>query len=116
MLNIMGSFVIQSQVLFNFIEKSDPDLRASRFYGQRILIVQCVLVLTVLFPDINVVLSLFTGSICGTILLVLPVVFYRAAYIENPSKKDRSWTLYWGYLSCCVAVPIGVCGVVQNLS
>ena len=68
--------------------------------------------MTVIFPDINVVLSLFTGSICGTILFILPVIFYRAAFILRPSKKDRSCELWMGYVVALISIPIGILGVI----
>ncbi len=58
------------------------------------------------------ILSLFAGSICGTILLILPVFFYRAAYITKPSKKDRSQNMILGYVVVVLSIPIGICGVI----
>ena len=46
-----------------------------------------ILVLSIVFPSINVVLGLITGSFCATILVNLPVFFYHTAY--KNSKKDR---------------------------
>ena len=89
MLNIMGCFVLQAQVFFNLVEKGET-YGVLRFYAQRIFFVFAVLGLTVVFPDINIVLSLFTGSICGSLLFILPVFFYRQAYFVKPSKKDRT--------------------------
>ena len=73
---------------------------------------QCVLVLTIMLPDINTVLSLITGSICGSLLFILPVFFYRAAYFTRPSKKDRTMKLYMGYALVVVVIPIGIMGVI----
>lgn len=87
MVNIMGSFVIQSQVLFNFIEKSQGNISTFQYMGQRLLILQMILVLSIVFPSINVVLGLITGSFCAVILNILPVFFYRTAFKD--SKKDR---------------------------
>ena len=71
--------------------------------------------MTVLFPDINVILSLFTGSIGGTLLFILPVFFYQAAYQTIPSKKDRKLQSYLGYAILILAIPIGICGVIYNI-
>jgi hypothetical protein len=97
-------------VIFNLTEKQESyDLRV---YFQRVALVQTVLVLTIIFPDINLVLSLFTGSICGTLYFVLPVFFHRQAYISIPSKKDRTMEFVLGYLVVGLAVPIGIMGIV----
>jgi amino acid permease len=74
----MGSFVINTPVVFNMIEKEDEMMSSNFIYIlRRIIVVVFIWVLSVLLPDINVVLSLFAGSICGTLLFVLPVFFYR---------------------------------------
>lgn len=73
---------------------------------------QLVFVLTIIFPDINVVLSLFTGSICGTLAFALPVFFHRQAYLSIPSKKDRQKEYWLGYFVLAVTIPIGILGVV----
>jgi len=75
---IMGSFVINTPVVFNMIEKDDEMMKSNFTYvTRRVLVVTFIWVLSVLLPDINVVLSLFAGSICGTLLFILPVFFYR---------------------------------------
>ena len=68
-----------------------------------------------MFPDVNTLLSLVAGSICGVLLIVLPIFFYRAAYIEKPSKKSRTCTVFMGYLLVACTLPLGILGVYSNL-
>ena len=60
-------------------------------------------------------LSLVAGSICGVLLIVLPVFFYHAAYIDRPSKKNRSCTVMLGYLLVALMLPLGFLGVYTNV-
>jgi len=85
------------------------------FYVRRLTIPFTIMVLSTLFPDVNTILSLVAGSICGVLLLVLPVFFYRAAYIEKPSKKNRYCTVMLGYLLVALTVPLGILGVYSNV-
>ena len=85
------------------------------FYVKRLVIPFVILMIASLFPDINTILSLVAGSICGVLLIVLPVFFYRGAYIDKPSKKDRTCTIIFGYLIVLIALPIGAFGVYHNI-
>ena len=117
MLNIMGCFCLNTPVIFNLFEKEDEMRVSPLVYGvRRVCTVMFILALSVIFPDINVVLSLFAGSICGTLLFILPVFFYHAAYVNRPSKKDRTLPLRVGYALVAIALPIGILGVIQNFS
>lgn len=71
--------------------------------------------ISTLFPDVNTLLSLVAGSICGVLLIVLPVAFYRAAYIDKPSKKGRGCTIAAGYLLVALTLPLGIIGVYTNI-
>jgi hypothetical protein len=116
MLNIMGCFCLNTPVVFNLFEKDDEVKMSPLVYGvRRVCTVMFILALSIIFPDINVVLSLFAGSICGTLLFILPVFFYRAAYVTRPSKKDRTLTLRAGWVLVIIALPIGILGVIQNV-
>lgn len=81
------------------------------FFGRRMAILMGILAISSFFPNINTVLSLFGGSICGVIVLILPIAFYKAAYINRPSKKDRRCLVYTGYLIAVICVVLGVLGV-----
>ena len=73
------------------------------------------MMLSTLFPDVNTILSLVAGSICGVLLIVLPVAFYRAAYIDKPSKKNRGCTIAAGYFLVACTLPLGIIGVYTNI-
>jgi len=73
------------------------------------------MMVSTLFPDVNTLLSLVAGSICGVLLIVLPVAFYRAAYIDRPSKKNRYCTIAAGYLLVACTLPLGIIGVYTNI-
>ena len=112
MFNIMGCFCLNTPVLFNLFEKDDQHSSPNLILiPRRIAAVLFILLLSIALPNINLVLSLFAGSICGTLLLILPVFFYRAAYLNRPSKKDRSRILKLGWVLVASAVPIGVLGI-----
>jgi len=87
------------------------------FYARRLIIPFAILVIACMFPDINTILSLVAGSICGVLLIVLPIFFYRAAYIKGkkPSKKNRTCTIFMGYLLVACTIPLGILGVYSNL-
>jgi len=74
-----------------------------------------IVFMSAILPDVNLLLSLVTGSICGTIILGLPIVFYRKAYISKPSKKDRTRIMMFGYFILVSAIVIGVLGTCQNI-
>jgi len=59
------------------------------FYLRRLIIPFAIIALSTCFPDVNVILSMLAGSFCGVLFIVLPVFFYRAAYVAKPSKKSR---------------------------
>ena len=85
------------------------------FYVRRVTIPIAIIAFSTFFPDVNLILSLLGGSICGVCFIVLPVLFYRQAYIVKPSKKDRRFHICLGYLIVLITVPIGVIGVYFNL-
>lgn len=85
------------------------------FYVKRLTIPFVILMIASMFPDINTILSLVAGSICGVLLIVLPIFFYRGAYINRPSKKDRRCTILLGYIIVLVTLPIGAFGVYHNI-
>ena len=47
------------------------------FYFRRLSIPFGIIAMSTLFPDVNLILSLLGGSICGVCFIVLPVFFYR---------------------------------------
>ena len=71
--------------------------------------------MSTIFPNVNFILSLFGGSICGVCFIVMPVLFYRQAYIAKPSKKNRRCQICIGYMILAVAIPVGIFGVYANL-
>lgn len=73
------------------------------------------MLISTLFPDVNTLLSLVAGSVCGVFLIVLPVFFYRAAYIDRPSKKSRTCQVFMGYVLVAICLPLGLLGVYMNL-
>lgn len=85
------------------------------FYVRRLSIPFAIVVISCIFPDVNTLLSLVAGSICGVFLIVLPIFFYRAAYIEKPSKKNRTCTVLLGYLLVALTLPLGIIGVYSNI-
>jgi len=82
---------------------------------KRVSIPFAIVSLSTLFPAINVVLSLFAGIICGVALFVLPVLFYKAAYIYRPSRKSRVYTTLIGNALLIICIPIFMFGVVYNV-
>lgn len=74
-----------------------------------------ILAVSTLFPDVNTLLSLVAGSICGVLLIILPVIFYRGAYIDRPSKKNRTCTIMMGYLLVALTLPLMFIGVYTNV-
>lgn len=85
------------------------------FYVRRLAIPFGIMLMSTIFPDVNTILSLVAGSICGVLLIVLPVAFYRAAYIDKPSKKNRACTIAMGYLLVACTLPLGIIGVYTNI-
>jgi len=85
------------------------------FYVRRLSIPFTIMFISTLFPDVNTILSLVAGSICGVFLIILPIFFYRAAYIERPSKKNRTCTVMLGYLLVACTIPLGILGVYSNV-
>ena len=85
------------------------------FYFRRLTIPFIIIALSTLFPDVNLILSLLGGSICGVCFIVMPVFFYRAAYITRPSKKNRWCQIVIGNFIVAVTIPIGIMGVYMNL-
>ena len=47
------------------------------FYVRRLSIPFGIVAMSTLFPDVNLILSLLGGSICGVCFIVMPVFFYR---------------------------------------
>ena len=143
MLNIVGSFTICIQPIYAIFEKQEPvkkekeesddpeeshltDMSIAErveqqtgqtlgFYVRRLSIPFVIMLMSTLFPDVNTILSLVAGSICGVLLIVLPVFFYRAAYIDKPSKKNRGCTIAAGYLLVALTLPLGIIGVYTNI-
>jgi len=137
MLNIVGSFTICIQPIYALLEKKTKETPNAdnnqssaaiineqaqeaaqcdlAFYFRRLSIPFAIMVASTLFPDVNTLLSLVAGSICGILLIVLPVFFYRAAYIDKPSKKSRTCTVLLGYLLVACALPVGILGVYTNI-
>ena len=76
--------------------------------------------MTILIPNVNVVLSLFAGSICSCALLILPVFFWRKAYldeevtsVEKIEKKKRLVALGW--IVVVFAGSVSFMGIIQNI-
>lgn len=140
MLNIVGSFTICIQPIYAILEKEDfKKERTERtsepedshildrslegqyegmdymWYIKRLATPAVIMLTSTLFPDVNTLLSLVAGSICGVLLIVLPVFFYRAAYIDKPSKKNRTFTVAAGYLLVTLTLPLGMIGVYTNI-
>ena len=99
------------------MEKNDPvaESLSCVFITRRVAVIIGIGLFSMIMPSIEVVLSLVCGSICGSILLILPTLFYRKAYIERPSRKPRTRELYLGYSICVLAIIVGLMGVAQNL-
>ena len=85
------------------------------FCIRRLSIPFAIIALSTLFPDVNMILSLIGGSICGVCFIVMPVLFYKRAYITRPSKKNRWIQNLLGNLILCIAIPIGILGVYTNI-
>ena len=85
------------------------------FYVRRLAIPFLIVSLSTLFPNVNLILSLLGGSVCGIFFIVMPVFFYRAAYIARPSRKSRWLQVILGHLIVLVTIPIGVIGVFLNV-
>ena len=85
------------------------------FCARRLSIPFAIIALSTLFPDVNIILSLLGGSICGVCFIVMPVLFYKQAYVTRPSKKNRWLEILLGNLILCVAIPIGILGVYMNI-
>ena len=97
------------------IEPEQTLYQKTKFVLVRLLIPYLIICLSTLFPDVNSILSLIGGDICGVLLIVLPVFFYRAAYVERPSKKSRIIQMLVGIFIVVCTLPIGVIGFYQNL-
>ena len=85
------------------------------FYLRRLTIPFMIIALSSIFPNVNIILSLLGGSICGVCFIILPIFFYRQAYIIKPSKKSRCWQMSLGYLIVLLTVPVGIMGVYMNV-
>lgn len=85
------------------------------FYVRRLAIPFGIIGLSTLFPNVNMILSLLAGDVCGVCLIVLPILFYRSAYIQRPSKKSRSLQIALGYLIILLTIPIGMTGIYLNM-
>lgn len=85
------------------------------FYFRRLSIPLAIIAMSTLFPDVNMILSLLGGSICGVCFIVMPVFFYRQAYLVRPSKKNRCCQIWLGNLIVAIALPIGFLGVALNV-
>ena len=85
------------------------------FYIRRLAIPFSIVALSTLFPNVNLILSLLGGSVCGVFFIVMPVFFYRQAYIARPSRKGRWTQITLGVLIVAVTIPIGIIGVYKNI-
>ena len=85
------------------------------FIVKRVSIPFAIVSLSTLFPAINIVLSLFAGIICGVALFVLPVLFYKAAYVYRPSRKERTFWIVIGNALLIICIPIFMFGVIYNV-
>ena len=85
------------------------------FYVRRLAIPFIIIALSTFFPNVNIVLSLLGGSVCGVFFIVMPVFFYRQAYIARPSRKSRWMQVILGNLIVFVTIPIGIIGVIKNV-
>ena len=47
------------------------------FYIRRLTIPFAIIAMSTMFPDVNLILSLLGGSICGVFFIIMPVLFYR---------------------------------------
>ena len=86
------------------------------FYVRRLVIPFVIISLSTFFPNVNMILSLLGGSICGVCFIVMPVFFYKAAYVTRPSKKNRCCQVWLGNLIVAITLPIGILGVYLNLA
>jgi len=92
MVTIAGIYVLVLVPALNIFEdyKSYQNFRymsetAKRFIV-RSMVVTCILFSTLLFPNINILLSL-AGAITGTVVsVVLPVMLYNKTYEHNDKK------------------------------
>jgi len=87
-----------------------------KFVVRRLAIPYLIIMASTLFPNVNSILSLIGGDICGVMLLILPVFFYNAAYVIRPSKKSRTFAMLVGYFVIGLTLPIGMCGLYQNMT
>ena len=85
------------------------------FYLRRLSIPFMIIALSSIFPNVNLILSLLGGSICGVCFIILPIFFYRQAYIIKPSKKSRCCQMSLGYLIVLLTIPVGIMGVYMNV-
>ena len=85
------------------------------FCLRRLSIPLAIIAMSTFFPDVNMILSLLGGSICGVCFIVMPVLFYKRAYVTRPSKKNRWLEIVLGNLILCIAIPIGLLGVYMNI-
>jgi len=86
------------------------------FIVRRLSIPYAIVMASTLFPNVNSILSLIGGDICGVMLLILPVLFYKAAYVVRPSKKSRTLHMLVGYTLMAITIPIGMMGLYQNMT
>ena len=116
---------VVGETLSNQDSNTDEQVRSLRpqasgidcaFYVRRLSVPFGIIALSTVFPNVNFILSLFGGSICGVCFIVMPVLFYRQAFlVVRPSKKDRRVQLCLGYMILAVALPVGILGVYANL-
>jgi len=107
MFTIMGSYVILSQPVFAMIESYNWFKSITldkngyiKYLSERTLVVILTIVITLLFPNLSLVLQL-SGSVTGTLIsVVLPVLFYNRAYsfpkgefLEGASMDDEAMKL-----------------------
>ena len=60
------------------VYENEPDNCSNMvFYIRRLSIPFCIVALSTIFPDVNLILSLLGGSICGVCFIIMPVFFYR---------------------------------------
>lgn len=150
-ITISGSYVILIQPIFHIIERcecyrsgrccvkqeEDEDgkpvtkpvdedwtcLQYFKFILVRFLIVIMVFFVSILVPNVNIML-IISGSLCGTLVnIVIPVLFYNRAFNtseknkalegnEEVPHKPRTWMFVINWILFVIGTVIGIWGLV----
>ena len=124
---VMGSYIIMIQPVFSLLEnygwyKNVTCMSANLKHGLfRILVVLLSIGVSLVLPNVHVVVEL-TGSTMGTLIaVVMPVMFYNKAYPPKKSSRigkpdERAWIRKLNWVVLVIGTATGIKGLLDTVS